>query len=211
MRVRAAVLGGVSVFVCALAWAASGSAAPRGAGAVCGPAHAKTFASNRAARVYSKGGNVYGCARTGDQSFLLGTVGNSFSEGRVGPVALAGVDVAYGLTTYGVDTVSAQVVVKSLTNGAVVRQESSWTGPVAAEFFQMVDAIVVKKDGSVAWIATAGSIISSNATTTEVEKSDHASGTLLDKSKQIKQHSLRLRGSKLTWKDGSATQRSTLQ
>jgi hypothetical protein len=138
-------------------------------------------------------------------------VGNSFSEGRVGPVALAGVDVAYGLTSYGVDTISAQVVVKSLTDGAVVRQQSSWTGPVAAEFFQTVDAIVVKKDGSVAWIATAGSIISSSATTTEVEKSDGSSGTLLDKSKRIHRHSLLLRGSKLSWRDGSATQHATLQ
>jgi hypothetical protein len=126
------------------------------------------------------------------------------SEGRAGPVALAGVDVAYGLTYYGVDTISADVIVRSLTNGAVLRRVDSWSGSVAPEYFQTVDDVVVKRDGSVAWIATEGSIISRNETSTEVEKSDKISShALLGKSKRIRRHSLRLHGSQVTWLVGS--------
>jgi hypothetical protein len=203
-------MGVVSVIACALVWAAAGSAAQRPASVACGPGHAKTLASDRAARVYSQGGNVYGCARAGHQSFRLGTLANSMSEGRAGPVNLAGTDVAYGLTYYGIDTISADIVVRSLTDGAVLRRRDSWAGSVAVEYFQTVNDIVVKRDGSVAWIATAGSIVSRGSADTEVEKSDRTSGTLLDKSKQIRVHSLLLSGSQLSWRDGSATRHATL-
>jgi hypothetical protein len=202
MRVRAAVVGGVSVFACALVWSTSGSADK--ASTVCGPEHSETLAKDRAARVYLQGGNVYGCARAGDHNYRLGSASNSMSEGRAGPVALAGVDVAYGLTYYGVDTISADVIVQSLTNGAVLRRVDSWSGSVAPEYFQTVDDIVVKRDGSVAWIATEGSIISSNTTSTEVEKSDKSSShALLGKSTRIRKHSLRLHRSEVTWLVGS--------
>lgn len=196
------MVGGASVFACALVWASVGSA-DQGS-AVCGPKHAKTLTDNRAARVYLKGGNVYGCARAGHHSYRLGSASNSMSEGRAGPVALAGVDVAYGLAYYGVDTVSADVTVQSLTNGAVLRRVDSWSGSTPPEYFQTVDDIVVKKDGSVAWIATAGSIISGRGTNTEVEKSDKISShALLGKGTNIRKHSLRLHHSKVTWLIGS--------
>jgi hypothetical protein len=133
------------------------------------------------------------------------------SEGRAGPVNIAGTDVAYGLTYFGVDTISADVVVRSLTDGDVLRRQTSYTGSVGAEFFQRVNDIVVKRDGSVAWIATAGSIISPNSMNTEVEKSDRTSRTVLDKSTKIRVHSLLLSGSQLSWRDGSATRHASLQ
>ena len=202
MRVRAAVLGGMAVLMCTLVSASAG-AADQGS-EVCGPSHAKTLADDHGARVYLVSGNVYGCARAGHQSYRLGSASNSMSEGRAGPVALAGVDVAYGLTYYGVDTISADVVVRSLTNGAVLRRVDSWSGTVAPEYFQSVDDIVVKRDGSVAWIATEGSIISNNSSSTEVEKSDKiASHALLDKSAKIRRHSLHLHRSQVTWLVGS--------
>ena len=133
------------------------------------------------------------------------------SGGRVGPVALAGVDAAYGLTYSGVDTISADVVVRSLADGAVLRRRDSWSGTSAPEYFQTVDDIAVKRDGSVAWVVREGSIVSGNETDTEVEKSDRSKGTLLDRSSQIKVHSLLLHGSRLSWQDGSATQHATLR
>ena len=178
---------------------------------VCGPAKAKTLAADSSARVYSRGGSVYGCAKSGHKSFRLGAVANSMSEGRAGPIALAGVDVAYGLTYFGVDTISADVVVRSLTGGDVLRRQSSYTGSVGPEYFETVHDIVVKPDGSVAWIASAGSIISGKPADTEVEKSDRSPGTLLDKSRQIKVDSLRLRGSLLRWRVGQASRHATLR
>ena len=206
---------GAVLVISALGWAlvavAAGSAAASGGGVVCGPAKAKTLVADQAARVYSRAGSVYGCARGGHKSFRLGAVANSMSEGRAGPIALAGVDVAYGLTYFGVDTISADVVVRSLTGGAVLRRQSSYTGSVGPEYFETVHAIVVKPDGSVAWIASAGSIISGKPANTEVEKSDRSSGTLLDKSRQIKVNSLRLSGSLLRWRVGQASRHATLQ
>lgn len=211
---RARVAGLVSVILAllgALVWATAVAAAPGTTGVVCGPAQAKTLTADNSARVYSRGGNVFGCSRSAHQSFRLGSMAHSMSEGRAGPIALAGVDVAYGLTYYGVDTISADVVVRSLTDGDVLRRQSSYAGTVGPEYFQTVDDIVVKRDGSVAWIATAGSIISPHSTNIEVEKSDRSRETLLARSQQIKVHSLRLHHSRLRWREGQATRRATLK
>jgi hypothetical protein len=35
----------------------------------------------------------------------------------VGPLALAGKDAAYGLTSFGIDTIAARVVVRDLADG----------------------------------------------------------------------------------------------
>jgi hypothetical protein len=179
---------------------------------VCGPAGAHTLASNSLARVYLRNGNVYGCAATGPRSYRLGTSGHSFNEGRVGPIALAGVDAAYGLTTYGVDTVTAEVIVRHLTDGRVLRRHPAITGSVGAEFAEQVDDVVVKRDGSVAWIANVSSIASHGHATTEVDKSDRTSRTLLDRhASGIKLHSLRLAGSRLTWRYRTTTRSATLR
>jgi hypothetical protein len=82
---------------------------------------------------------------------------------------------------------------------------------VGAEFFETVDVVVVKRDGSVAWIAHATSIPSGHQSVTEVEKSDRTSQTLLDKSARIGRGSLRLRGSELSWRDGATTKTATLR
>jgi hypothetical protein len=215
MRDRATgTVGVASMVACGLAWLAAltaGPAAARPTAVSCGPGHAKTLAADGAARVYSHDGNVYGCARAGHESFRLGSVANSMSEGRAGPIALAGVDVAYGLTYYGVDTISADVVVRSLTDGAVLRRQNSYTGQLGPEYFETVEDIVVKRDGSVAWIASGGSVISGTPAGIEVEKSDRSSSTLLDKSKQIAKRSLRLHGSRLRWRDGRAIRHATLR
>jgi hypothetical protein len=180
-------------------------------GVPCGPPRASTVVSDRVARVYVRKGNVFGCARDGGKSYKLGTTQNSMSEGRAGPIEVAGTDAAYGLTNYGVDTASAQVVVRRLTDGRVLRQEHSISGPEGAESFESVDRVVVKRDGSVAWIAHATSIAQGHHSVTEVQKSDQTQRTLLDKSDQIRAHSLRLKGSRLSWIDGAARKYATLR
>lgn len=194
---------------------AFGSAALDQAGAaarrtVCGPAAAHTLAADPVARVYSRHGKVYGCAHGGSRSYRLGTNAHSFNEGRAGPLALSGAEVAYGLTFYGVDTINAEVLVRRLTDGHVRRQHSAINEPVGAEYFETVDDVVVKGNGSVAWIAHATWIGAQGKGVTEVNKSDRTRKSLLDSSPSIAIHSLHLHGSQLTWKDGSSSRVTTL-
>lgn len=193
----------LAVIVLMSGFAGLGAASAGTSSPACGPAGARTIASDSVARVYARRGEVFGCARTGRRSYRLGTAAHSLSEGRAGPIALAGVQVAYGLTSYGVDTVSAEVVVRRLTNGHVERRHAAITQPVGAEFFETVDDVVVKTDGSVAWIAHATWIGSGGKGVVEVNKSDRTSGSLLDRSASIDRRSLRLHGSRLSWKDGT--------
>jgi hypothetical protein len=130
-------------------------------------------------------------------------------QGRVGVVALAGVDAAYSLTRMGVDTASAQVVVRRLDTGRTLHAVSATTKPLGPEFFQSVGAIVVKPDGAVAWIATGGSIIR-RGKETEVDRLDRRGQAAVDTGARIDVQSLRLRGSQLSWRDGGAMRSATL-
>jgi hypothetical protein len=178
----------------------------------CGPAASgQTLASDGVARVYIQHGRVFGCAAADQKIFLLGRASGSANQKRVGPVALAGADAAYGLTTSGVDTISAEVVVRHLTDGQVVHRRNAITGNLPAEFYEHVDAVVVKADGSVAWTAEAGSIISDKPPKRQVEKVDRTGRSVLDRHENIRLHSLQLSGSKLTWRDGGTSRSATLQ
>jgi hypothetical protein len=197
------------MMACGVAGAAARAAA---AGSVaCGPSRAHTLAADSMARVYSRNGRVYGCARSGSKSYRLGTTSNSFDEGRAGPVVLAGTDAAYGLTFYGVDTVTAEVLVRRLTDGHVERQHSAINQPVGAEYFESVDDVVVKRNGSVAWIADATWIGSGGRRVVEVDKSDQTPRSLLDSRTSIDRQSLRLNGSRLSWRDGSGRHAAPLR
>jgi hypothetical protein len=194
-----------------LAWGVG----PGGAGAarsstVCGPATAHTLAADALARVYSRGEKVYGCSKGSRTVYTLGSTSNSMGERRVGPIALAGVDVAYGRTSYGVDVISAEVVVENLTDGRVLRDEAATRSNAGPEYAQQVDSVVVKRDGSVAWIASVSSI-TSPTTAIEVRKSDQTSRTSLDHGPKIKPDSLRRDGSRLSWRNGSTRKSATLR
>lgn len=193
-----------------LALAAPGGAQPPPV-IPCGAASARTLASDGVARVYSQHGRVYGCAAADHKSFRLGQASGTPDQKRVGPVALAGVEAAYGLTTSGVDTISAKVIVRRLTDGRVLHRHNAITGPQPAEFYEKVDAVVVKGDGSVAWTADGGSIISHWRRGRQVEKVDHTGQTLLDHGLGIRLRSLRLSGSQLTWRDGGTTRSARLR
>jgi len=192
----------------ALAGPVSASSAPN---IPCGPASAHTLASDGAARVYSQHGRVFGCAAADQKSFRLGAAGGSVDQKRVGPLALAGVDAAYGLTTSGVDTISAEVVVRRLTDGQVLHRHNAITGQLPAEFYEKVVRVVVKRDGSVAWTAAVGSIISHTGRQRQVEKIDQTGRRLLDHGPSIRLSSLALSGSTLTWRDGGTSRSATLR
>jgi hypothetical protein len=93
----------------------------------------------------------------------------------------------------------------------VLHRQNAISGKLSAEFYEAVDAVVVKRDGSVAWTANGGSILSGKPPRRQVNRIDKSGYDLLDSHRNIRLHSLKLSGSKLTWRDGSATQSATLR
>jgi hypothetical protein len=159
--------------------------------------------------VYSLHGSVYGCAVGHATKYLLGASGRSPRATGVGPVVVAGDVAAYGLTRSGVDTVSAQMVVRRLTDGAQLASAAA-TARTPVEAAQSVDSLVVKSDGAVAWVGDAHSVFAPRGTDIEVHKIDRHGATLLDSGPTVSLTSLRLRGSNLSWKHGGAIRRATL-
>jgi hypothetical protein len=210
---------GLWVFAVSVAACGSSSAAPQtpassqgsGAAARCGPAGARTLAASGLARVYSLRGSVYGCSVKGRKSYRLGHASRSIREGRVGPVAVAGEDAAYGLTQYGVDTVSAGVIVRRLRDGKQLRGLAATSKALGPESFASVDSIVVNRTGAVAWIAQGGSVISGHPSDVEVDRADARGHSVLDSGAGIGGRSLRLRDSTISWRDGAATRSATLR
>jgi hypothetical protein len=182
---------------------------PDGPHGRCGPASATTLVSDSVARVYSLGQRVYGCAAGHRRSFLVGATTRSLREGRAGPVALAGTVAAYGYTRFGVDTVTTEVVVRRLTDGATLRDFPAG-GIVGPESFQSVGSVVVKADGAVAWIGSDTSILGHRGPWLEVHAASGSSNSLLDSGPRIDPTSLRLHGSTLSWRDGAVTRHATL-
>jgi len=178
--------------------------------ASCGAADGQTLAASRLARVYSLQGEVYGCAVGTHRSYRLGAGARTLRESRVGPIAVAGEDAAYGLTGFGVDTISSEVVVRNLASGQRIHRASASTF-VAAESFQSVDSIVVRADGAVAWISQASSIISHQTPTFQVWRIDARGKSLLDSGSSIVSRSLRRSGSLVSWRSGSSTRTATLR
>ncbi len=129
----------------------------------------------------------------------------------MGPVRLAGRDAAYGLTSYGVDTVTAIVVVRRLSDGRQLRSDAATSRPVGPEFSETVDQVVLKSDGAVAWTSTAGSIVRSSVKELEVNKDDSGGHVLLDSGAGIDTTSLRLRRSQLSWRNAGHTRTAKLR
>lgn len=188
------------------------AAHPTTAAPPCGPAAATTVAASHRARAYQAGNAVYGCAASAGaagRSFRLGNATRTIDQMRAGPVAVAGVLAAYGLTSFGVDTIRAQVVVRRLTDGRQL-QTFAATNATGAESFESVGSVVVKADGAVAWIARVNSIGGRGQATEVHSARAGAADVVLGSGPGIDPSSLRLRGSTLSWRDAGTTRRATL-
>lgn len=208
VRLRAgivALLAGLTVWGPSAAWGTS--PAPRR----CGPRAAPTIAASRQARVYAADGGVFGCSFVHSYSFRLGNTAEALHQSRVQLVVVAGTDAAYSLASYGVDTVSATVVVRRLTDGRRLAHLGA-TRSGLVEGFASVTSLALKSDGAVAWIGVAHSIVA-HRQVVEVHAAASASGSanrVLDSGPAIAPQSLRLHGSTLTWRHGHATGHATL-
>jgi hypothetical protein len=122
---------------------------------------------------------------------------------------LVGVLAGYGLETCGVDTGTSEVVVRRLSDGRKLKTLAAFTGTVGPESFQEVRSIVLRSDGAIAWIAQANSIIR-RSQATEVHRADRRGQATLDSGAAVRPTSLRLHGTRITWRDGTATRSATL-
>lgn len=193
--------------------AACGSSVAESAGSTagaarCGPASAKTIAADGRVRVYALNQVVYGCSAARGRSFRLGHATRALAQSRVGPVAVAGDLAAYGRSSFGVDTVSASVVVRRLTDGTEVKQLQA-TRAVGAEAFESIGSVAVLANGAVAWIGSEHSIVG-HRSAIEVHAAGAGGDQILDSGPNVDPSSLRLHGSRLTWVDGGATRHATL-
>ena len=176
----------------------------------CNPPGSHTLASDASARVFSAHRSVFGCSRPTGRLTRLGHSGSCLGGGSfVERVALAGEIVAYGDHRCGVDTGFSQVVVLRLTDGRRVGSFAAVEKPLGPESITSVSSLVARPDGAAAWIGVASSIVG-RGRDVEVRAGHGEHRQLLDSGAQIDPGSLRLHGSRLTWRHGPATRSATL-
>jgi hypothetical protein len=122
---------------------------------------------------------------------------------------VAGTVAAYGVSQFGVDMVTTEVVVTRLTDGATLLRTPAATAPLGAEGIETVTALVAAPDGDVAWISSSGQIINPQRLI-EVVRRDANGEAVLDSHAGIVTNSLHLRGSTLSWSDGAGAQTAPL-
>jgi hypothetical protein len=154
---------------------------------------------------------VFGCSQHATGSIELGQTRTCIGKPAVGPVKVKGELAAYGLRMCGVDTGQGSIVVRRLDNRRVLHDAPAVTGRLRPESYSQVASLVLKPDGAVAWIGTGNSIISHGAGATEVHAIARDRSRLLDSGSAIDSQSLRLRGSRLSWRNGGQTRTATLR
>jgi len=189
---------------------ASAPAGTQAAAHACGPAAGHTIASSRVARVYAVGKSVYGCSGRTGKVTRLGASGPCVGSQHVGPAAVAGELAGYGLQSCGVDTGSSLVVVRRLSDGRVLVSQAATTQMLGPESYSSVGSLVLRSDGSVAWIGLGSSIIR-HTRDVEVHRAAQHGQALLDSGTTIDPTSLRLHGSRMTWRHGKTTRSATLR
>ena len=182
--------------------AATGGTAQAATTPTCSKKSGTTVRATKQARVFKKSGRVYACLyrvardRPG-RRFLLG-------DASVRNVRLAGRFVGYSRV---VDE-GARVTVKELRRGRIVHNARPLT---LSPGFPVVTDLVLKRNGSVAWIAGATPLDLPMAPpgtpvdrrpNFEVQKADRGGRALLDQGREIAPASLTLSRSTFSWTKG---------
>ena len=192
------IAGGLMLAVLAVA----GASAQAATAPTCSKKSGTTVRATKHARVFTKRGRVYACLyrvardRPG-RRFLLGNA-------SVRNVRLAGRFVAYSRV---VDE-GARVTVKELRRGRIVRNARPMT---LSPGFPVVTDLVLKRNGSLAWIAGSTPLDLPMAPpgtpvdrrpNFEVHKADTGGRAVLDQGRDIAPASLRLIRSTVSWTKG---------
>lgn len=204
-RLRLASITAALMFACSSSAAGATLAKREHRASKCPGAHVALLAEDTRAVVYkapsSEGltGHIFACAYGARRSYDLGYSPEGGSAGFIGtgPFALAGSVVAYAVEKSFTSAHSfAEIWVRNLANGELIYKEPN--GPPAEPGdvgLGETTAIVVKRDGSVAWITRASEALGS----VQVRSIDETGSHLLAASPEIGPRSLALAGSTLYW------------
>jgi hypothetical protein len=178
-------------------------------GPKCLPAHWVVLAADAQAVVYRAPFSVemlpryiFGCANGSRRSFRLGPLpyGGPSGSGGVLPIALAGPVVAYGVgESYTSGHSFSEIWVRNLASGRVIHRMPNGSPAEHGDVgLGETTAIVVRRDGAVAWIARASAKLGS----IQVRAVDRTGSHLLAASPEIEPKSLALVGGGLRWTEG---------
>ena len=170
------------------------------------PGGARVIAHGSEAVVFERRGVAYGCVGRAGRRFRLPvpSAPHATAPPRPDEVVVSGPFAAYEVGSCVVDVCTSSVEVSDLRTGRLVKDLPAATGPGLPESAISVATIVLRPNGSVAWIALNGSVVRTPDATYEVHRADPRP-VLLDSGKSIRPRSLRLRGATLSWQHGGAT------
>ncbi len=156
--------------------------------------------------------SIYGCSYGHKRSYLLGPILSSSESGGAGVIheTLTGPIVAYEeILNESPCCQHWRVVVRNLHNGHILHRIPTGT-PIKPEPFSvgigLAVAIVVKRDGSVAWIVETIQELGGY----QVHAVDKSGSRVLASSPDIDPTSLALAGSTLYWTQGGQPESATL-
>ena len=181
----------------------------------CSLAHERVFTVDTQAIIYEAPAypegpsGVFGCARGSKRSYYLGLVpyGGPSGSGGVLPLALVGPVVAYGVGSAFPEHSFHEVWVRNLATGKLLHRMPNGSPPEPGDVgIGDTEAIVVRPDGSVAWIATASDELGG----VQVRSVDKTGSHLLAASPEIEPDSLALAGSTLYWTQGGKPMSASL-
>ena len=219
-----------ALFVVVIVATPAGDAATtRKAPARCTPGQSRLITANPQVEVYRAPGAitpyngelrpVFGCAFGQRRVYKLGTAFQCVEPkymngpfcGGIDREVLAGPIVAYEQQATPCDPgCSWLVVVRDLRTGRTLRKEPTGVNTRFVGFREGIgptSAIVIKTDGSVAWIANAQEVEGGGY---QVHASDRAGSRLLASGTDIEPSSLALAGSTLYWMQNGKPQSATL-
>lgn len=190
-----------------------GGAAEARRSPVCKKKGGKTLLVTREARVFRKQGQVYACLSRKRRAFRLGGRSELGLLDEVSNFRLAGRYVAYSRH----ESRGLRVTVRELRRGRAVRDAKA--AVVSRRPFGFLTDIKLRRNGSVAWIVTAQPLdgpLNPNPMPTdylpdyEVGKAERGGQTLLDMGHYIAAGSLALRGTTISWTNGSRRRSASL-
>jgi hypothetical protein len=156
---------------------------------------------------------VRGCAAGGRRVWTLGGVaggaGQAPGVARLSHAVVRGRLAAYALSEMGVDTGGAAVTERRLSDGRTLVETPANTAPLRPESVVSVAGLVLGRDGALAWISEAHSVLGGSGTV-QVHAWRRGAGRVLDAGPGVVPGSLRLRGTRLSWRHGSGVRSATL-
>ena len=196
--------------VVVLAAGAVGLIAAPAASRSCLPQAATVLAKSGAARLYSSGGQLYGCL--GTRTTRLGALGvrGRFPHTRVTLYALAGRYAGIDVAAMGIDTFDSTLIVIDLATGRRVASAPATSPENRAESFITARSLVIDPGGTVAWVG-ARSAVGAFTPIYEVRALSAHGDRLLDSGTHIRPASLALTAHQLSWTDGTMRRHAQLE